>query len=75
MEDNCFTVLCWFLPYISMNQPKVYICPLPLEPSFHSILPFRLSESTGFELPMSYSKFPLTIYFTYGIVYVSMLFS
>ena len=20
-EDNCFTMLCWFLPYNSMNQP------------------------------------------------------
>ena len=19
MEDNCFTILCWFLPYINMN--------------------------------------------------------
>ena len=21
LEDNCFTILCWFLPYINMNQP------------------------------------------------------
>ena len=21
VEDNCFTILCWFLPYINMNQP------------------------------------------------------
>ena len=21
LEDNCFTIFCWFLPYISMNQP------------------------------------------------------
>ena len=21
LEDNCFTVLYWFLPYINMNQP------------------------------------------------------
>ena len=27
-----FTTLCWFLPYINMNQPQVYICLLPLEP-------------------------------------------
>ena len=32
----------------------------------------RLSESTGFELLASY-KFPLGIYFTYGIAYVSTL--
>ena len=29
--NNCFTVLCWFLPNISMNQPYVYPCPLRLE--------------------------------------------
>ena len=32
LKDNCFTILCWFLPYINMNQPQVYIRPLPLEP-------------------------------------------
>ena len=21
LEDNCFTILCWFLPYININQP------------------------------------------------------
>ena len=31
IEDNCFTILCWFLLCINTNQPKVYICPLPLE--------------------------------------------
>lgn len=25
-------MLCWFLPYISMDQPWVYTRPLPLEP-------------------------------------------
>ena len=31
----CFTMLCWFLPYITMHQPQVYLCPLPLErPSY-----------------------------------------
>ena len=29
LEDNCFTILCWFLPYINMNWPKVYVCLLP----------------------------------------------
>ena len=29
-------ILWWFLPYINMNQPQVYICPLPLETSSHS---------------------------------------
>ena len=35
LKDNCFTVLSWFLSYINMNQPQVYLCPLPLEPPFH----------------------------------------
>ena len=21
LKDNCFTILCWFLPHINMNQP------------------------------------------------------
>ena len=29
LQCICFTILCWFLPYINMNQP--YICPLPPE--------------------------------------------
>ena len=32
---NYFVILCWFLPYINMNQHQVYLCPLPLEPYFH----------------------------------------
>ena len=37
MEANYFTILKWFLPYIDMNQPWVYMCspswtPLPLYP-------------------------------------------
>ena len=31
MEDNCFIMLCWFLLYNSVNQPQIYIYPLPLE--------------------------------------------
>ena len=33
--DNCFTILSWFLLYINMNQPWVYICPLPVDPPSH----------------------------------------
>ena len=75
MEDNCFIELCWFLPNINTNQPWVYIHPLPLEPTFHPIPshPSRLSQSPRLELPVSHSKFPLALYFTYGSVYVSML--
>ena len=28
-------MLYWFLPYINMNQPYIYICPITLEPPFH----------------------------------------
>ena len=35
----------------------------------------RLSQSARFELPVSYSKFPLAICFTYVNVHVSMLLS
>ena len=35
--------------------------------------PSRLSQSTSFEFPASYSKFPLVVYFTYGNVDVSVL--
>ena len=27
MEGNYFTILWWFLPYIDMDQPWVYMCP------------------------------------------------
>ena len=37
--------------------------------------PSRLSQRTGFELPASYGKLPLAVYFTYGNIYVSMLLS
>ena len=75
--DNCFTVLCWFLPYINMNQSQVYICPLPFEPPSHlpPISPLCVITEHWFALPESYSKFPLAICFTYGSVYVSMLLS
>ena len=77
MEDNCFITLCWFLPYIIMNQPQVYTCPLPPEPppvSLH-IPPLYVGTEHWIELLVSHSKFPLAIYFTYGNVYVSMLLS
>ena len=35
LETNYFTILWWFLPYIDMHQPQVYMCPpswTPLSP-------------------------------------------
>ena len=38
-------------------------------------IPYRQSQSTGFECPASCIKLALVIYFTYGNVNVLMLFS
>ena len=35
LKGSCFTILCWFLLYINMSQPYVYIYPLPLKPPSH----------------------------------------
>ena len=73
-----FTMLYWFLPYNNMNHPQVTTCPLLFEPSSHPphlIPPFQVITEHGVELPPLYSKLPLGVYFTYGNVYVSMLFS
>ena len=40
MEDNCFTILYWFMPYININQPQVHICSLaPEAPPPHLPVP------------------------------------
>ena len=64
-------MLYWFLPFNNVNQPYVYMYPLPLEPPSHSLTPIPpiwLTEH-WIELPVLYSNFPLAIYFTYGNVY------
>ena len=47
LENDCFTILFWFLPYINKNSHMyTYVSSLlnlPLIPSH----PFRLSQSTG----------------------------
>ena len=61
------------------ESAMVYICPFPLEPPSHllshPIPPLWIVTEHWVELPVSYSKFPLAIYFTYANVYVSMLYS
>ena len=49
LEDNCFIMLCWFLPYVNMNPPQVCICPslLNVPPISLTIHPSRLSQGTG----------------------------
>ena len=46
MDDNCSAILCWFLPYINMNQPQVSIRPIPSKPLPAPLPshPSRLSE-------------------------------
>ena len=55
---------------IHISPPSWTFLPPP-SPSH----PARLSQSTSFRSPASYSKLSLAIYFTYGNVYVSMLLS
>ena len=60
-----------------MNQPWEYMCPpsqtllQPPSPSH----PSGLSQCTGFECPVSCIELGLVIYFIYGNIHVSMLFS
>ena len=35
MKDNCFREFCCFLSNLNMNQPQVYIDPLPFETASH----------------------------------------
>ena len=82
LEDNCFTIFCWFLPYVNINQPQVYIYPFPPKSPSHPILLSRLSQSTGLSSlhhtvhrELCVVELPLAICFTCGNVYVSLLFS
>ena len=47
LEDNCFTMLCWFLLYISINQPQGYMCPsvlnFPARLSFLKVMVLQIS--------------------------------
>ena len=65
------------MPYIHMNQPWVYMC----SPSWHSLPPpspshpSGLSHCTSLEHPASCIEPGLAMYFTYGNIHVSVLFS
>ena len=75
MEANCFTILWWFLPYIDMNQPWVYMCPpswTPLPPSSQSH-PSGLSQCTGFECHFMHRTYWSSI--SHMVIHVSMLLS
>jgi len=69
LKVNCFTDLCCFWSNINKNQPQVHSCPCPPEtPSHFPLHPIPLGCYRASEFPESYSRFPLAIYFTYGIV-------
>ena len=77
MESNYFIILWWFLPYIDMNQPWVYMCspswtPLPPPSPSHTS---GSSQCTSPEHPASCIEPELVIYFTYDNIHVSVLFS
>ena len=77
LEANYFTVLWWFLPYIDMNLPRVYMCSpswtrLPPPSASH---PSGSSQCTSPEHPVSCIEPGLAIYFTYNNIHVSTLFS
>ena len=77
MDASYFTILWWFLTYIEMNQPWVYMCLLILKPllSPSQSHPSGLSQCISFQYPVSCIELGLVIYFTYGNTHVSMLFS
>ena len=77
MDDTYFAVLWWFLQYIELNQPCVYMYspilkPQPLLSPSH---PSGFSQCAGFECPMSCIKVGWVISFTYRNIHVSMLVS
>ena len=77
MEANYFTILWWFLPYIDMNQPWVYMCLPPWTPfpSPSSSDSSGLSQHISFEFRVSRIHLGLVIYITYGNIRVSVPFS
>ena len=70
-------MLCWFLPYINMNQHGCTYVPslVNLPPTSHPIPPLHLVTELQVELLVLHSNFPVAIYFTFGNVYISVLLS
>ena len=77
LEDNCFTMLCWFMPYNSVNHPWLHIyilCPFE-SPSLPTIPPLQVITEHQAGLPVLDNNFLSAICCTHGGVYMSMLFS
>ena len=77
MEANYFIILWWFLPYINMNQPQMYMCPpsQTSSPPASASHPSGSSQCSSCECPVSCIKLGLVTYLMYGNIHVSMLFS
>ena len=76
LEADYFTTLRWFLLYIHMNQPWVYMCSpswpsLPHPPPSH---PSGSYQCTSPEYPASHIKPGLAIYFRDDHIHASILF-
>ena len=63
MEDNCFTIVCWPLPYNNVSQPQ--LCSFPPEPPPPPIPPLKVVTT----LHSLWSQQPPTGYFWYPVVY------
>ena len=71
-------MLGWFLPYINMNQPQVYVCCLSLEPSCHFLphpTPLGCHRAPTLSSLRHTENCHWPSNFTYGNIYVSVLFS
>ena len=76
LEANYFTVFWWFLPYINMNQPWVYMSHILHPPPTSLPIPsLRVVPMDRPWVPCLVHQTGLVICFTYGNIYVSMLFS
>ena len=69
LEGCWFAVWCWFLVYISVDQPSVNICSLPLSPSQPHPIPPGHHRATSWA-PGIRPQLSTTIYYTHGGVCV-----
>ena len=62
--------LCWFLIYNRVTYKYTYIPSLLYFPPTPSFPPFKVITEHQAELPVLNSSFPLSIYLTYGEMFV-----
>ena len=64
LEYNCFTMLCYFLLYNSVNQPCVCVCALPLD---HPPGPAPHPSEDRAEPPVPHNSLLLALYSTQSV--------